>query len=118
MSILNSSGSIYMMADGNKSVEVIKVLFSEYYNPIAGTTPQQIQVSIYNPKLNTTDTFYFLNNRNGIIYNSIQTNETAMPLIELYMSLIPNNDITPQQLILSVLKQYFISKAGYRLIRN
>ena len=117
MSIIQTNRIIYLKDQKGKAVEVINIAFSEYYNPV-GTTPQQIQVNVFNPKSRTTDTFYFLKQKSGIQYNSIQTNESAMPLLELYMSLIPNNDITPQQLISSVLKQYFILVAGYQLIRN
>lgn len=116
MQILNTNGSVYLLSPTGKKVEVIKVLFAEYYNP-AGTTPQQLQVNVFNPEYNSTDCFYFLNERSGIVYNSIQTNESAMQLLELYMRLILRRSLTPPQFIAELLKNYFAIE-GYELVQN
>lgn len=114
MRILNTNGKIYLVNPIGEKVEVINIAFSEYYNPI-GTTPQQQQVNVINPNLNTIDSFYFLSEKDGINYNAIQTNETALPLLELYMLLIPKKDLHLTKFISEVLSSYFI-KEGYKLL--
>lgn len=97
-----------------ETVEVMHILFSELYD-LNGETPPQIQINVLNPKSGKNDSFYFLKETDGINYNSIQSNENEIDLLEVYMTAIPKSNLTPTEFISSVLMDYFIAKEGFSL---
>jgi len=117
MTLIDNNGTVHLINDDNKAVEVARIEFSEYYNKENGTTPGITALFIDNPVQYVTDTFYFLSDEDNerVLFNSIKTNEDTMPLIELYMNLMSRDKITFDTFLTEVVKQFFIENQGYEL---
>ena len=117
MALIDNNGQVHLIDSDGKAVEVALIEFSEYYNKQDGTTPAITVLNIDNPVQYVTDTFYFLSYEDNerVLFNSIKTNETTMPLIELYMDLMSRDKITFEVFLAEVVKQFFIQHQGYEI---
>jgi hypothetical protein len=96
MALIDTNGQVHLIDSDGKVVEVARIEFSEYYNTQDGTTPAITVLEIKNPVQFVTDTFYLLSDEDSekVLFNSIKTNETTMPLMELYVNLMSRDKIT------------------------
>lgn len=117
MALIDNNGKVHLIDTDGKAVEVARIDFSEYYNKQDGTTPAITVLSIDNPVQYVTDVFYFLSDEDNerILFNSINTNEETMPLIELYMNLMSRDKITFDEFLAQVVEQFFIKHQGYEI---
>lgn len=115
MALIDNNGKVHLLNDDGKAVEVASIEFAEYYNKENGTTPGITVLRIDNPVQYQTDVFYFLTDEDNekVLFNSIKTNETTMPLIELYMKLMSREKITFDLFLAEVVKDFFIEHLGY-----
>ena len=115
MSLIDNNGQVHLTNSKGQTIEVARISFAEYYNKEDGTTPGITALQITNPIQNVTDIFYFLSEEDTerVLFNSIKTNESTMPLIELYMQLMSRDKISFEEFLREVIQNYFISVLGY-----
>lgn len=117
MALIDNNGQVHLIDADGKAVEVARIEFAEYYNKQDGITPAITALHIDNPVQYITDTFYFLSNEDTerVLFNSIKTNETTMPLIELYMALMSRDKISIDVFLSEVVQNFFIKHQGYEI---
>ena len=115
MGLIDNKGIVYLNDSDGKAVEVARMKFGEYFDPIEATTPEITYIEIDNPVQFVTDVFYFKKDEEGMVFNCLRTDETTMRLLEIYMTNIQDEHCTPEQLLTNVIQKFFLEKMGYQI---
>ena len=115
MGLIDNKGIVYLNDSDGKAVEVARMKFGEYFDPIEATTPEITYIEIDNPVQFVTDVFYFKKDEEGMVFNCLRTDETTMRLLEIYMTNIQDEHCTPEQLLTNVIQKFFVELKGYQI---